>query len=109
MLVELSLALSEWNSPTYNKHHICRTTVIYSTNQRIFKYLDGVEAAGELGLVRDTRYESVVVLLEGEGREVALRVAVPVDPDVVAGNALVPAHPYDSLRDLATYRYKNIQ
>ena len=65
-------------------------------------HLDRVEGAGELDSFGDPADEGVVVRLDGVGREVALRVPGRVDPDVVAGNALVALHPDDRLGDFAT-------
>lgn len=63
-----------------------------------FPNLDRVEVAAKLDL-GDSRDVSVVVRLEGKGREVALAVAVRVDEDVVAADALVAPHADDGLGD----------
>jgi hypothetical protein len=54
--------------------------------------LDRVVAAREYSSAADATDKGVIVLLEGEGGEVALGVAVLVDADVVSRYALVSFH-----------------
>ena len=63
-------------------------------------YLDWIIPAREFDFLGDPTDERIVVWLDGEGCEVALRVPARVDSDVVAGNTLVPLHPDYRLSNL---------
>jgi len=65
----------------------------------VLSHLNRVMTAGKQNFVGDLGGEGVVVRLQRERREVSLAVAVVVDANVVAGDALVAAHVNDGLSD----------